>query len=107
MDLFCQKKPFENVQVGVRLNIAPNSLTNFRVFLQTLKLLKSPSVEIIKLEIFQLAVKIRMKLHVTDGIERWDFLPLLHAGRVSEKSLGVSTLQAAEPPYNVNNGPIK
>ena len=35
------------------------------------------------------------------------FLPLLHGGRVSEKSLGVSTLQAAEPPYSVNNDPIK
>ena len=36
-----------------------------------------------------------------------DFSPLLHRGRVCEKSLGVSTLQAAEPPYSVNNGPIK
>ena len=32
------------------------------------------------------------------------FLPLLHGG---EKKLGVSTLQAAEPPYSANNGPIK
>ena len=34
-------------------------------------------------------------------------MPFLHGGRVSEKSLGVSTLQAAEPPYSVNNGPMK
>ena len=34
------------------------------------------------------------------------FLPLLHGGRVSERSLGVSTLQAAAPSYSVNNGPI-
>ena len=33
-----------------------------------------------------------------------NFLPLLHEGRVSEKSLGVSTLQAAEPLYSVNDG---
>ena len=33
-----------------------------------------------------------------------DFVPLLQGGRVSEKSLGVNTLQAAEPPYSVNNG---
>ena len=32
---------------------------------------------------------------------------LVHGGRVSGKSLGVSTLQAAEPPYSVNNGPMK
>ena len=38
-----------------------------------------------------------------DGI----FLPLVHGGGVSEKSLGVSKLQAAEPRYSVNNGPIK
>ena len=41
------------------------------------------------------------------GEERWDFLPSLHGRRVGEKSLGASTLQAAEPPYSVNNGPIK
>ena len=40
------------------------------------------------------------------GVERRDFAPLLHGGRVSEKSLGVSTLQAAEPPHSVNNGPV-
>ena len=39
--------------------------------------------------------------------ERWNFLPLVHGGRVGEKSLGINTLQAAEPPYSVNNGPIK
>ena len=39
-------------------------------------------------------------------VKETTFLPLLHGGRVSEKSLGVSTLQAAEPPYIVNNGPI-
>ena len=39
--------------------------------------------------------------------ESRDFLPILHGGRVSEKSLGVSTLQAVEPPCSVNNGPIK
>ena len=31
----------------------------------------------------------------------------VHGGRVSEKRLGVSTLQVAEPPYSVNNGPMK
>ena len=41
------------------------------------------------------------------GVERWDFLPLVHGGHVSENSLDVSTLQAAEPPYSVNNGPVK
>ena len=35
------------------------------------------------------------------------FLPLLHEERVCEKSWGVSTLRAAEPPFSVNNGPIK
>ena len=30
------------------------------------------------------------------------FFTLVHGGGVSEKSLGVSTLQAAEPPYSVN-----
>ena len=29
--------------------------------------------------------------------ERWDFLPLVHEGRASEKNSGISTLQAAEP----------
>ena len=36
------------------------------------------------------------------GVER-DFVPLLQGGRVREKSLGVSTLQTAEPPYSVTN----
>ena len=31
--------------------------------------------------------------------ERWHFVSSLQGGRVSEKRLGVSTLQAAEPPY--------
>ena len=39
--------------------------------------------------------------------EKEDFVPLLQRGCVSEKSSGVRTLQAAEPPYSVNNGPIK
>ena len=30
--------------------------------------------------------------------ERKEFVPLFNGGRVSEKSLGVSTPQAAEPP---------
>ena len=34
-------------------------------------------------------------------------MPLLQGGRVSEKSMVVSTLQAAEPPYSVNNGRIQ
>ena len=33
-------------------------------------------------------------------------MPLLHGGRVREKSLGVSTRQAVEHAYSVNNGPI-
>ena len=39
--------------------------------------------------------------------ERKYSVPLLQGGHVTEKSLGVSTLQAAEPPYSVNNGAIK
>ena len=38
-------------------------------------------------------------------MQRENFVPLLQEGSVSENSLGVSTLQAAEPPYSVNNGP--
>ena len=38
--------------------------------------------------------------------ERLKFMPLLQRGRFSEMSLGVSTLQAADPPYSVNIGPI-
>ena len=41
------------------------------------------------------------------GVKRYKTFCLVHGGRVSEKSLGVSTLQAAEPPYSVNSGPIK
>ena len=39
--------------------------------------------------------------------ERKYFVSLLHGGRVSEKSLGDSTQQTAEPPYSVNNGLMK
>ena len=39
--------------------------------------------------------------------EKSNFLPLGHGERVGEKSLGVSTLQATEPPYSVKNGLIK
>ena len=37
--------------------------------------------------------------------ETQNFLPSVHGGRVSEKNLGVSALQDAEPPYSVNSGP--
>ena len=40
------------------------------------------------------------------GAERWDYLPHYMEG-VLVNSLGVSTLQAADPPYIVNNGPNK
>ena len=40
------------------------------------------------------------------GVARDDFvLLLLQGGRVRGNSLGVSTLQAAQSPYMVNNGP--
>ena len=39
------------------------------------------------------------------SVERKNFVSLLHGGRVSEKSLGVSALQAAEPPHSVNKLP--
>ena len=43
------------------------------------------------------------------GVEREVFVPLLQGGCVSEKSsAAVGTLQAAaQPPYSVQNGPIK
>ena len=46
-------------------------------------------------------IKIIKTARIETGIwcrERWDFLPIVHGGRVSEKSLGVSTLQAVELP---------